>query len=99
MRDLSLWSLTPDHSDNFSKVQWMSHLLLGVDLFAIDENSKRARAASSHSNGDMEFTFDFILEAHGLSFKVTSKKQRLISTAMPIAIHYFELCTCSPSQS
>jgi len=52
----------------------MPCLLYRVDLLAIDENSERSRSAGTHSNRNTKFTFDVVLETHGLAFQVTSKE-------------------------
>ena len=52
----------------------MPGLLLRVDLFAIEENAEGSRAAGTQPSGDAEFSFDLVLEAHGLGFDISSKK-------------------------
>lgn len=72
--NLCLGSFTANQVDEFLGSRQTPGLFLGVDLFSIDENIECARCAGTQPNGDMKFTFDIVLKAHGLCFDVASNE-------------------------
>ena len=81
-RRLSGRELTADQADKFARVRHAPRTLLRVDLFAIDEDVQRARRPCTYSSWKAQFTFNIVLEAHGLCFDFASNK-----TAFDLYVH------------
>jgi hypothetical protein len=73
-RDLSRRRPCPNQADNFVCLRWTVRVFLRVDLLAIHENAKRAGSPGTQANRKAEFTFNIVLETHGLSLDVRSKE-------------------------
>jgi hypothetical protein len=63
--------------DDFGRSGESVCVIIGKDLFAIDEDVERPRRAGTHFDGYTGFPLDSVLEAHGLSLDICSKEAAL----------------------
>ncbi len=69
--------LRANQLDEFIGGWQTSCLLFRIDAFAVDEDIQLSRGTGAQLNRDVEFTFNIVLEAHGLRFDVASNEAAL----------------------